>query len=275
MYGTPTSRPAKSTQPAHSAHSTRRWIRYSPSLLLIALLSACGGGGGDDDNGPPVAHNGPSSECDPTAFIKGTVNYQYASADWRAEKRDTDSFNEPVQLNGRSLLRIRTQTVYAYSAPANVAGRQFFEVRDTYYQRNADGSRTVYSEATARRWETETAPSETYAFVYDPPFLDRRFALKPGQSTDDVVKGFKQVMVKGQTTTTPISGTNHITYHGQEVMPVPGGSLVTCKFTSQHYDGAKETLWNTKDMGFYIKSQATYADGSTATEDMTSYSGYR
>ena len=285
MYGRPTSQvtqPTKSTKstkptkPAHSAHPTRRWIRYSPSLLLVALLSACGGGGGDDDNGPPVAHNGPSSECDSKVFVKGTVIAQWVQGDQRAEKRSTDTFNEPVQLNGRALLRHRTESVYTFSAPANLVGRQLFEVEDNYFLRNADGSRTFYSIATARRWDTETAPSETNATIFDPPYLDRRMALQPGESTDIAYKGTQQTVRNGQTTTAPMSGAFRTTYNGQETMALlGGGSLATCKLTAQSSDGGSLTIWAAKDLEVLVKRLQTFPGGVTQTEDMVSYTGYR
>lgn len=231
-----------------------RFGKFALLALSAATLVACGGGNDDTETTPPVPL---SSECTPTTTqASGTSIYQVSDGrGWQGQRTDQQVWNESVEYQGRKVLRDRVYQRTTYTAPESMVGLIAYQMRETYFTWNSDGSRTLYGTAYSENWEENVAPpdnpldvSETVTF--DPPLVDSRFAsLQPDQSVNRAVTGTVLTTKDGVTTTQILNSSQQVTYLGQETVGVPAGLPLSCKFVDTWASGDKTTSWVEKGTG--------------------------
>lgn len=252
--------------------------KLSLTALCAATLVACGGG--NDDAPPPVPL---SSECAPPAKVAtATSNYQVKYADGSAAVRnEVLVINEPVELNGQQVVRNRAAGRSTFNAPATMYGAMLYDNQEEYFLWNTGGSRSYFSDVIAEKWDNivDRVPDRRVMKTYDPAVLNQDYTpLAPGQSYDAPING-KQLVALNDITQEPItilnSSTRH-TYVGQEVMGVPAGNLLTCKFSRYPGDGSVTHEWVQHGTGMLVRRMSVDAKGVIlADEQLINSTGFR
>ena len=252
--------------------------KLSLTALCAATLVACGGG--NDDAPPPVPL---SSECAPPAKVAtATSNYQVKYADGSAAVRnEVLVINEPVELNGQQVVRNRAAGRATFSAPVDLYGAMLYDNQEEYFLWNTGGGRSYYGDVIAQKWNNriDKLPDQRVMNTYSPAVVNLDYTpLEPGQHYDAPVNG-KQLVALNDITQEPItilnSSTRH-TYVGQEVMGVPAGNLLTCKFSRQPGDGSVQHEWVQHGTGMLVRRMSVDAKGVIlADEQLINSTGFR
>ena len=248
------------------------------TALSAAALVACGGG--DDDKAPPVPL---SSECaPPTTLLTATSNYRVNYLDGAsAVRNEVLVINEPVEFDGRQVIRDRAAGRSTYSAPVNWSGRILYDTSEQYYVWNTGGTRSFYGNVATEKWHDspiEDGPHWRAAEHLTPAVVNYDYTpLEPGQRYDAPING-KRLVTENDVTGNPIilnSSTRH-TYVGQEVISVPAGNLLTCKFAREPGDGTVLQEWYQHGTGTLVRRTHVNAQGVVVSdEQLINTTGFR
>lgn len=230
------------------------------TALSVATLVACGGG---NDEKPHVPL---SSECaPPTSQATATSNYQVNYANGAsAVRNEVLVINEPVEFDGRHVVRTAATGRSTFSAPVNWLGHILYETEEKYYLWNTGGSRSFYGDASTEKWDhsVEEGPHWRVAQHYTPAIVNSDFTpLEPGQVYDTPINGKRLETEDGQTTSYVLNSSMRHTYIGQETIAVPAGNLLTCRFASHPGDGSVEYEWFQHGTGMLVRRTKQAADG--------------
>jgi hypothetical protein len=227
-----------------------RWAGLGAACAASLVLAACGGGGGggDDDGDQPQT----SAACMPTEHVTYTASYRMTEGSTVFPMEVTTTKNGPVTVNGQAMLREQD------TEARDLSNGRLIHVIQIHYTRNADGSLVVYTDADAWQSASRAEPHAITAAIFDPPFVNRRFVLRPGETQESVVQGTQRVTQDGTTRDESLKYTRRETFHGMEEVEVPAGRIKACKFTVTSSAGWSETLWIHK--GLEVKTE-TFQDG--------------
>ena len=246
------------------------------TALSAAALVACGGG--DDDKAPPVPL---SSECaPPTTLLTATSNYRVNYLDGAsAVRNEVLVINEPVEFDGRQVIRDRAAGRSTYSAPADKSGRILYDTSEQYYVWNTGGSRNIYGSVATKKWDhsVEEGPHWRAAEHLTPAVVNNDYTpLEPGQRYDTPINGKLLETVDGVTTSYVLNSSKRHTYVGQEVISVPAGNLLTCKFAREPGDGTVLQEWYQHGTGTLVRRTNVNAQGVVVSdEQLINTTGFR
>lgn len=248
------------------------------TALCAATLVACGGGG--DDKPPPVPL---SSECTPpSGLLTATSNYRVNYADGAsAVRNEVLTINQPVEFDGRMVVRSSATGRSTFNAPVNWSGHILYDTVEQYYVWNNGGSRNFYGSVTTEKWDhsVDHGPHLRVAEHLTPEVVNRDFTpLEPGQRYDTPING-KRLITWNDVTEDPVTilnSTTRHTYVGQETIAVPAGSLLACKFSREPGDGSVEYNWYQHGTGMLLRRSLVAANGVTQLdEQLINTTGFR
>jgi hypothetical protein len=246
------------------------------TALSAATLVACGGG--NDDKPPPVPL---SSECAPPASqATATSNYRVNYANGAsAVRNEVLVINEPVEFDGRHVVRTAATGRSTFNAPVNWLGHILYDTLETYYVWNTGGSRNFYGDASTEKWDhsVEEGPHWRVAQHYTPAIVNSDFtALEPGQRYDTPINGKRLETEEGETTSFVLNSSTRHTYIGQETITVPAGNLLTCRFAREPGDGTVQHEWYQHGTGVLVRRTDVAANGVVQKdEQLINTTGFR
>lgn len=248
-----------------SRKSFSRTVLANACASVLLTLSACGGGG---DDGPGQAS---SSECSSPLETHFSVKWQ-VSGPRTGIAESENTWGEKVDFNGLAVRRDTELRKTTYSAPAEFAGLTATEVfLDFYTTDEAQEVRTIHGYGHLTGW-SNTQRTQTEAFIYDPPPVERFSQMMPGQTIETTYAGTRRFEDwDGKVTTEAVSNIRRVTYHGQETVNVPAGSFTACKFTTFLVNGPEAGTsthyWLAKGSGISIKVQSEIPGYGTSNLD--------
>ena len=241
-------------------------FKLSSAALLTAVLAACGGGGDDPvagNPGNPGAPNTPTgggaSECMPAKGTQHKGTYRMTGGSVGTATR-TFVYDRPIDFNGKSLSQRSEVNVLTYTGGPGAGHTQAATFMWIYAPESTTAS-IVHGYGWGRSpWDRPDLLDYTMGHSYNPPYVDRRFQLQPGQSTEVTRRATTETTATGQP---PKPGSFEdkvrVTYQGQETVNVTAGSFVACKFTREWFwpgDNTPydtETRWLAKGTGVELK----------------------
>ena len=153
-----------------------------------------------------------------------------------------------------------------FSAPVDLYGAMLYDNQEEYFLWNTGGGRSYYGDVIAQKWNNriDKLPDQRVMNTYSPAVVNLDYTpLEPGQHYDAPVNGKQMVSVDDVTQypITILNGSVRHTYVGQEVMGVPAGNLLTCKFSRQPGDGSVQHDWVQHGTGVLVRRMLVDAKG--------------
>lgn len=235
----PLDRPARAPEGCAALHGRRRscW----GVAALATLLAACGGGGGGGTDpaagggggggGGGATATGLASDCfNPAMATVGTsfrLDYQVVGAATGTASRVGTVTRQTSFDTQADATEIETESTASITMPGTPGVVERLLTRN--YVR-LDGMALVEYGFVEQVLSDPTA--DTTRRVYTPPRRDARAGLAVGQSLEISTTATDTVTSPGGTVLSVDSqtGDERITYRGQELITVPAGSFVACRF---------------------------------------------
>jgi hypothetical protein len=169
--------------------------------------------------------------------------------------------------------------------PATFEGHQVFESITKMTNETVFEGRTVTSHSEVRSYGRTTGEGEATLYgtvtppgdqpfpvpgtisssrtVYDPPFVDRRFSLAPGQSITQTRFGttISVTQIPGSPVNEsrmPINVTTTTTFVGIESVTVPAGTFTTCRYQTSVPGTDPVTTWEHRGSGVMLKFEGPH-----------------
>ncbi len=202
-----------------------------------------------------------------TRGTRSVVAYEYSGAIAGAQTVDSQVGNL-VAFDGLPGLRETVTRTTGTSTSAAGTVEVSLTLRN-YARRTGDAELTHYgSLSTADSVVGGVDVSHTTRIVWSPPWVDRRYALAPGQSLTTTQRGTLTATVSmpnvpDQSTTSSTAPSTTTRYLGREPVTVPAGTYNACKFESTSSGAPNEltTTWIIVAKGVPVQTVVTNAAG--------------
>ena len=158
------------------------------------------------------------------------------------------AYDQTVTVDALTLFQRSEEWQFGHTSPSpfsrQAATRRFIQNYETEFSR-------IYSDQETESWTFWDQPDRLFGldtkYVHDRLYIDQRFQLLPGQSTETVVTSAKTGTYwwrPGESLGPDKSERLlRVTFHGLETVTVPAGSFTACKFTEEEFYGDSSYFW--------------------------------
>lgn len=203
---------------------------------------------------PAPVGSGLASDCfNAAVFAQGSTyrwDYQISGGGVTGVMSSTGATGGPVFFGGYAdVIELRDETTFTYSAPADLAALGPQISRSTEYGVMDGLDFLSYGDTSV--WTLPSGQTSTNTTVNQPAARNRLFSLMVGESS--TVSYLRTTIVDGKTLPGGTQVLETVTYLGQELVSVPAGTFMACKFSYADDSTPAQFQWLAKGSGAPLK----------------------